>query len=210
VMLAIRFDTVDTETLSKWFSMLHTHAPRCVVFLLAYSYQSFPPSEHWEMVANLSSKCEDLKGDLNIALIDLVNLKNGKSLKNLKTTIVDSALRSIPAMSRPVPRGAIQLEKIISNGIDMTSPVHLPPTLDDGQGQVLDMRTWAELCSLCEMKGKEDQAEALKLLAWWGSILHISPGVLGQEPLAVLSVPWFFDKLISINSATSLQSATNG
>lgn len=210
VVLAIRFDAIDADTLAKWFAMLRANSPRSPVVVLACAAQPFPPAQHREIVADLKAKCDRERGDLNVALVDLLSVKGNKDLKALVPVLVDIALRHVRPMGRPVQRGLHQLEQILgSSCVDTSSSTASLPTLllapggsDGVQGPVMGMDAWAELCALCGVATDEQQAHALKVLASWGVLVHVPAGMMAKEAFIVPSAPWLLAQLTTYDAAS--------
>jgi hypothetical protein len=204
VILAIRFDAIDADTLDRWFTMLRANSPRAAVLVLAHTAQPFPSAQHREILNDLKAKCNDRRGDLNVALVDLISFKGGKDAKALVPVIVDIALRHIKPMGRPVQRGLLQLEQILSSGCVDVSDLNasLPtllvalPTNTTSLAPVMSMAAWADLCALCGVMGEEQRAHALKVLASWGALVHVPAGVMAKDTFIVPSAPWLLSQLI--------------
>ncbi|ELR11474.1 leucine rich repeat domain containing protein [Acanthamoeba castellanii str. Neff] len=170
----------------------------------------FPPAQHREIVADLKAKCDRERGDLNVALVDLLSVKGNKDLKALVPVLVDIALRHVRPMGRPVQRGLHQLEQILgSSCVDTSSSTASLPTLllapggsDGVQGPVMGMDAWAELCALCGVATDEQQAHALKVLASWGVLVHVPAGMMAKEAFIVPSAPWLLAQLTTYDAAS--------
>lgn len=184
-------EKIDADGLGRWFSMLRDNASRACVLLLADSKQSLPQAKHDEILTDLRLECSKRGEGLNVVLVDLLNFKDSKDLKPLASTIADVALCNVQSMTHPVPRSVLQLAHITS--CRLADHADSSSELADRE-PVVSQAEWLELCELCEVRGEEQRAQALTILASWGVVLT-TPKELHQDSFLALSAPWLVKRL---------------